>query len=85
MKSLQTQNLKTNVQAPFLPRFIIVVPDWDIVKYVGHYKYGVTIITKKIVRWMVTNMSRSIQTHKDDLSRTKKGAVTPSEPKFVWV
>ena len=40
---------KTNVQTPFLPRFIIVVPDWDIVKYVGHYKYGVTIITEKIV------------------------------------
>ena len=38
--------VERNLTAAFLPRFIIVVPDWDIVKHVGHYKFGVMVITE---------------------------------------
>ena len=71
--------------APFLPRFIIMIPDWDIIKHIGHYKYGVTIIAEKVVNWIVKNIERSIEIRHEDLTRIKKGATVSTEPKIVWV
>ena len=75
----------TKPTAAFLPRHIFVIPDWDIVKHIGHYKYGVSIIAEKILHWLVSNMSRAIEARKDDLARVKAGAMVSSEPKFIWI
>ena len=48
--------------APHLPRFIIVVPDWDIIKNIEYYRYGITMIAEKVMKWVVTNMNRAIET-----------------------
>ena len=77
--------LKTMPAVPFLPRYILIVPDWDIVKHIGHYKFGVTTILQKVVKWIVVNMFRAIETRKEDLAQSKKGATFPSEPKIIWV
>ena len=71
--------------AQFLPCFIIVIADWDIVKHISHYKYGISRIAHRLIKWIITNMDRAIQTRKDDLSRIKMGAVVATEPKVVWV
>ena len=71
--------------APFLPRFIIVLPDWDIVKHIGHYKYGISIIAEQVLNWLVKNMTKMVDIRRDDLTRVKKGAGTLREPKFLWV
>ena len=71
--------------AHFLPRFIVVIPDWDLVKHIGHYKFGISIIAEKLLKWIVSAMERAVKTRRDDLARIKKGAVIASEPKIVWV
>ena len=71
--------------AAFLPRFIIIAPDWDVIKYIGHYKYGFTIIAQMITNWMVEEVNKAIQKRKDDLQRIKSGATIQYEPKVVWI
>ena len=70
---------------PFLPRHILVVPDWDIVKYIGHYKYGVTKMTTKVITWIIDNMVQEVEKRKNDLARLKPGAVTLKEPKTILI
>ena len=67
--------------AALLPRYIIIVPDWDIVKHIGHYHYGVSIMIQKVMSWI----NRAIMTRKDDLSRAKAGTTSHSESKIVWI
>ena len=75
----------TNPTVVILPRHIFVIPYWDIVKHIGHYKYSVSIIAEKILHWLVSNMSQAIEARKDDLARVKARATVSSEPKFIWI
>ena len=68
-----------------LPRIVIFVPDWDIVRYLGFYKSGAKPLFDEIINWMILNAERAIQSKKDSLSHKKPGAVVSSEPKVVWV
>ena len=71
--------------AQFLPRFIIIIVDWDIVKHIGHFKFGMSIMIEKVLKWIITNMECAIMTRKEDLLRVKLGAIVSSEPKIIWV
>ena len=77
--------IKTTNEIEKLPRIIVVVPDWDILKFINHTSYGVVEITDKIVRWIVTNMQRTIDARKDRLMNLKPGALATGEPKVIWV
>ena len=79
------EKLDTTGWMPFLPRFLIVVPDWDIVKYIGHYKFGITVITEGLLHWIISNMVQAVDTHCNYLARVKKGATTYNEPKVIWI
>ena len=84
VKALDDQHHKYK-QAPFLLRFIIVIPDWDLVKHIGHYKFGISLITGKILHWLISEMNKVVEIRCDDLIRSKEGSAVASEPKFVWV
>ena len=68
-----------------LPRFVVVIPDWDILKYADHNTYGIDKVLNRVLIWMLMNMSRAVDMRKDQLYRVKHGAVTAAEPKFIWV
>ena len=80
-----TEIPKEKVISAFLPRYILVIPDWDIVKHIGHYQYGVSLIAQKVIHWIVSNMTKAVQSRKDDLEREKIGATHHSEPKIIWL
>ena len=69
----------------YLPRLIIILPDWDIVKYVGEVSFGIFLILEKMLSWTVEAMYRAIETRKEDLRKFKSGVVTYGEPKILWV
>ena len=77
---METLNEETS-----LPRFILVIPDWDILKYIDHFTFGISLIAGKCLNWIINNMERAIEAKKEDLRRRKPGAVSPNEPKIVWV
>ena len=64
---------------------LIFVPDWDLVKSIGFYKTGAKRTFDAVIKWILRNVDRAIQSKKDSLSRKKPGAVIHSEPKIVWL
>ena len=69
----------------FLPRLVVVIPDWDIIKYLDFATYGVEEVFHSTIRWMITNFTCAIEAKKDDIFKAKPGALKSGEPKFIWV
>ena len=69
-----------------LPRFIIVIPDNDILKHctVDIFDYGAKLVCEEIVAWMVNELDRAVESRKEDMKRLKKGSVLAAEPKFIY-
>ena len=67
-----------------LPRYIVVVTDQNIVQTADHYDFGVKRNFTKLVKWLATQISRCIQSRKEDLKTKKPGALT-SSPRILWV
>ena len=69
----------------FLPRIVVVIPDWDVIKYIDHDDYGVDEVFGGMIKWMIETMIKTVQDKKDQMMKIKPGSVTPGEPKFIWV
>ena len=67
----------------YLPRIIIIAPDWDIVNQIKGRTGATDIFT--VMEWVVTSMNRAIETRQDDLGQFTDGAVAYGEPKWLWV
>ena len=68
-----------------LPRFIVIVPDWDILKYLDHNTFGVEQVIHKMISWMTNNIICAVEVKKDQLYKIQPGSVTSGEPKIIWV
>ena len=70
-----------------LPKLVIIIPDWDLLKYFGDdsCSFDVSTISKRVLLWMVTNINRALATSKEDLRKTKTGVVGPGEPRIIWM
>ena len=68
-----------------LPRMVVFIPDWDIVKYVNYFQLGVKDMFSQILGWIMTNVMRVIQSKKDKLEHRNAGSIISSEPKIIWV
>ena len=67
-----------------LPRIVVVIPDWDLVRYMQIF-YGIESAAQKIISWIADNMIKSVKAKEDELYRKKPGAVVYGKPKFIWV
>ena len=68
-----------------LPRIIMVIPDWDILKFLDHKTFGIKMIAEDAVGWIITQMNRAIESKKDTMRRRKPGSVVTGQPKVIWV
>ena len=79
-------NTKTKAEVDYqLPRFIIMLPEDDILKFINFFMYGVSTITGRCLNWLINEVDRSIEARNDELRRKRAGTVTPNEPKFIWI
>ena len=76
--------IKAANQNQKLPRIVVFIPDWDLLKYVKVFNNGIRQILTDVLGWILTQVSRAIQSKKDMPSRHKQGAITSSEPKIIW-
>ena len=76
-------NPKDNTK--FLPRIIVIVPDWDIMKYLDHDSFGVEEVFGEPLTWMVEKMIEAIEDKKKAMYKLRPGSLTPGEPKFIWI
>ena len=68
-----------------LLRYLLIMPDADIMKFIDFYTYGVSTITGKCLSWMITTIKRIIEARKDELRKCKPGAIAANEPKIFWL
>ena len=68
-----------------LPRFIVVMPDWNILQEIKFDDYGVSKIIANNIEWLVFEIESAIARKKKELSKIRKGTVAFSEPKVVWL
>ena len=72
-------------KSPLLPRMIILIPDWDILHFINHYSYGVSMMSGKCIDWLLNNMEHMIKAKKDHLCCRRVGAVMPNKLKIIWI
>ena len=72
-------------EQPRVPRFILVIPDIDILRFINHFGFGVSQIIGKCLNCLIKNIDIIIESCKDDLRCRKPGALHSSEPKLVWM
>ena len=70
-----------------LPRYILVIPDVDILNYACKYDYlmnDTEVDFEEIMSWLVRQIKRSIKIRLDDLHRKHPGAILKSvEPRII--
>ena len=67
-----------------LPCFIIIMPDWDILKSDNFYNYGIKELCNANVHWLVNEIDRVVSTKKEDMFQSRKGSICISEPKIIY-
>ena len=68
-----------------LPRFLIIFPDLEIIKFVNYEKYGISKILAMLTEWWVSQIENAVDTKKEDMRSKRSGAVTSLEPKLIWL
>ena len=68
----------------WLPKYIIFLPDKDLIESAQHYGFGCKVVFSKILTWFTSGMENAIETHKDDLCGKRSGAFS-EDPTLVWV
>ena len=68
-----------------LPRFIIIIPYDSFLAMLNHTEYGVSLMIGKCLHWLITEVDKLVDTRRAALLRRKPGAVTPHEPKVMWI
>ena len=68
-----------------IPRLIILIPDWDIVKDINHYKFGISFMLGRSMNGLCQEFEKLLEIKVEELYKRKKGAIVAGEPKFIWV
>ena len=68
-----------------LPRFLLVIPDGDLLRTINFFQYGINMIIGKCLNWLINSIDRALETKKEELRRRHHGSVVAAEPKVIWV
>ena len=68
-----------------IPRMIIVIPDWDLVRNMNHFDSGATYMAERSMHWICNEIDKIFEICKDEYMHRKKGALIAGEPKIIWV
>ena len=53
-----------------LPRFLVVVPDIDVIIHTNYFGWGVSFAIGAQMDWLINNIEKMIETRKEDLMQT---------------
>ena len=68
-----------------LPRFIIIIPENDILKSVNYFGFGISVLVGRCLNWLVTQIDRAVEARREKVKKIRPGAVFHNEPKYVWL
>ena len=67
-----------------LPKYILMLPDKDLIEQASHAGFGCKGIFKRILFWLASNINRAMEIRIDELRQKRAGSLHHI-PKFVWV
>ena len=68
-----------------LPKYLIVIPDKDVVNDVDVFEEDSHIIIQELTRWLVRQIDMIVRRKKLELLQIKPGALTGYTPKIIYV
>ena len=69
-----------------LPKYILLLPDKDILSYVNHKNFGIGQITLDLMNWLCKEIELALDLRREDIRYKRPGALwSSSEPRLVWV
>ena len=68
-----------------LPKYLIVIPDLDVIKDVKEFDYGVFKALSAIMNWLTRQIDIAIRRKRLQLMEKKPGAVKNSDPTIIYV
>ena len=71
----------------FLPKFIIILPDKDIIESSHHAGFGCRKVFEKTINWLLSKIDTELELRKEDLKGKRPGSLWMAEkyPQVVWV
>ena len=70
---------------PHLPKYILVLPDKDVIKSINNWDYGTTTIIEKNLNWLIKQMAKAILSRRDDLHCKRPGSAPVDLPLIIWI
>ena len=68
-----------------LPKYIIIVPDKDILEGMNIPPFGAKPIIHNALKWLVTQIFRLLESRREDLQSKWLGAVAADPTQVIWV
>ena len=68
----------------WLPKYLVFLPDHDLIETARHFSFGCKIVFNTILTWLGNQIESTIQTRKDDLCGKRAGALN-EEVRIIWV
>ena len=72
-------------QIKHLSRYIIILPDRDILDDLVGSSLGYKKVIKIQIKWLITQFKHLIETRRENLLKLKAGAVSKESTRFIWV
>ena len=70
---------------PHMPKYIIVIPDKDILKSIEIYDNGIKKVIYSNMCWLLQQFGRNLNSRRDDFRNKNTGAVPPTFTRVLWV
>ena len=68
-----------------IPRIILIIPDYDILRYIGFFGFGESHVIGSTLNWLICNVENTIDSKREEFRKKKPGALHNSEPKVIWM
>ena len=69
-----------------LPKYLLILPDKDIIEYARQDDYGAADLLEDLIDWMCKNFELTLDMRKEDIRGKRLGAMwSYSEPRLIWV
>ena len=70
----------------YLPKYILIMPDKDIIENIGVYDFGIADTIEDCIKWLLININRYLELHKEDMMGKRPGSIfSTSEPRLIWI
>ena len=69
-----------------LPKYILIIPDEDIVAHFDRYDYGIGDDIEEATYWIIRNLRRLLESRKKDIREKRPGTImSQAEPRIIWI